>query len=81
MELQHLVVKRGRPIVFAVPLLAAFPLPEYQWRRNGVDIHGANSRTFEVTQTQEKDAGTYTCVVTNIAGSVTWEEVLVSFQS
>jgi uncharacterized delta-60 repeat protein len=37
----------------------------YQWQRNGVDIDGANSVTYEVTEAQVSDTGVYTVIVSN----------------
>ena len=37
----------------------------YQWQRNGVNINGANSSTYEVTR-----SGSYTVILTNIYGAV-----------
>ncbi len=46
------------------------PEPTYQWRKNGVDIPGATSSTLTIASAQTADSSTYTCVVTNIAGTV-----------
>ena len=43
----------------------------YQWRFNGANILGANAPTFTIPQAQNADAGAYTVVVSNAAGSVT----------
>jgi beta-galactosidase len=43
----------------------------YQWRFNGANILGANGSTFTIAQAQNGDAGAYTVVVTNAAGSAT----------
>jgi len=47
------------------------PAPTYQWRKDGADIAGATSDTYTITKVAMSDAGTYTVVVTNSAGSVT----------
>jgi hypothetical protein len=41
----------------------------YQWRKNGVNISGANSSTFTTTATS-LTPGRYDCVITNSSGSV-----------
>lgn len=46
------------------------PEPTYQWRKNGVDIPGATNSTLTIASAQTADSGTYTCVVTNAAGTV-----------
>jgi hypothetical protein len=47
------------------------PAPKYQWRKDGVDIAGATSSTFSIASVTTADAGNYTVVVSNTAGSVT----------
>lgn len=47
------------------------PTPTYQWQKNGVNISGATSATYTIASTSLADAGAYTVVVTNPAGSVT----------
>ena len=43
----------------------------YQWKKNGVDVSGATSATLTISNAQLSDAGFYTVVVSNGAGSVT----------
>ncbi len=47
------------------------PALTYQWRLNNGAIAGATSSTFTLSNAQFTDAGSYTVVVTNAAGSVT----------
>ncbi len=47
------------------------PAPTYQWRKNGTDIAGATSATYTIASLKLSDAGAYSVVVTNDAGSVT----------
>jgi hypothetical protein len=42
-----------------------------QWQKNGVAIPGATSSSYAISNAQPSDAGSYTVVVTNSAGSVT----------
>jgi hypothetical protein len=37
--------------------------PRYQWRKNGVNIPGANDTVLTIPVMQESDAGEYSCVV------------------
>ncbi len=46
------------------------PAPTFQWRKNGLNIAGATSSSLILTNIQLSDAGTYTVIVTNAAGSV-----------
>lgn len=57
---------------FSVDVVATGTMPLfYQWRRNGMDIAGANSATYTVASASVSDAGTYDVVVTNACGSAT----------
>ncbi len=47
------------------------PAPTYQWQKNNVNISGATSATYAIASTTLGDAGAYTVVVTNPAGTVT----------
>lgn len=42
----------------------------YQWRKNNVDIAGANGSSYTIANVVTASAGTYTVVVTNPVGSV-----------
>ncbi len=46
------------------------PAPTYQWRKNGVLVSGATSSSLTLSNVQASDAGSYTVVVTNLAGIV-----------
>jgi hypothetical protein len=43
----------------------------YQWKKGGTDIGGATASSYFISSAASGDAGSYTCVVTNPAGSVT----------
>jgi len=43
----------------------------YQWKKNGVDIAGATSASYTITNATTADVAAYTVTVTNIGGSVT----------
>ena len=43
----------------------------YQWQRNGVDVPGATTSTLTLNDLEAIQAGNYTAVVSNPAGSVT----------
>lgn len=49
----------------------ASPAPTYQWKKDGAVIAGATRETYGIVAALPADAGTYTVVVTNAAGSVT----------
>ncbi len=60
----------GQTAVFSV-VAAGTPAPNYQWKKDGSTLPGENSATLTVGNAQVIDAGSYTVVVANAAGSVT----------
>jgi hypothetical protein len=60
----------GSDVTFSVTASGTNPL-SYQWRRNSVNVAGGTSATLALANVQAANAGNYTCVVTNVAGSVT----------
>ena len=67
---QNQTVKQGATATFAVSAVGTSPL-SYQWRFNSVDLAGATGSSYTRAAAQPADAGTYTVVVTNMAGRVT----------
>ncbi|HEY4302665.1 MAG TPA: immunoglobulin domain-containing protein [Candidatus Didemnitutus sp.] len=52
-------------------LAGGTPAPAYQWYFNGAAISGATSATLTISSAQSANAGSYTVIATNAAGSVT----------
>jgi sugar lactone lactonase YvrE len=63
-------VAAGVGTTFSVSAIGTGTL-SYQWRKDGAPIAGATSATLTLNGTQPGDAGSYTVVVSGIAGSVT----------
>ena len=63
-------VNAGEAVTFTV-VATGTPAPTYQWKKDGTDIAGATSASFTLASAATTDAGAYTVVVTNSAGSVT----------
>lgn len=63
-------VTAGASVTFSV-VAAGTPTPTYQWRKDGTAISGATSASLSLSNVQTANAGSYTVVVTNSAGSVT----------
>jgi pectate lyase/pectin methylesterase-like acyl-CoA thioesterase len=58
----------GGPVEFTVAAGGSAPFA-FQWRKNGAEIAGATGPSFSIPSVQLGDAGTYTVVVSNGAGS------------
>lgn len=54
------------------------PTLTYQWKRNGVSVSGANSSTLNLASVTSAQAGSYSVVVSNSAGSVTSTDVTLT---
>lgn len=63
-------VNAGSSVTLGVAASGVAPFT-YQWLRNGVAVTGANSATLTITNAKPSDAGTYTVIITNSAGTVT----------
>ncbi|MBI4658430.1 MAG: immunoglobulin domain-containing protein [Verrucomicrobia bacterium] len=60
----------GGTLVFTVSAVGTPPL-SYQWRFNGSNLPGATGPSFSVGSVQPSNAGQYSVVVQNVAGSAT----------
>jgi sugar lactone lactonase YvrE len=63
-------VTAGNSVTFSV-VATGTPTPTYQWRKDGAVISGATATSYAISSPASGDAGSYTVVVTNAAGSVT----------
>ncbi len=63
-------VTAGQSAAFSVTASGTATL-KYQWRFNGTNLAGATNATLARSNVQTTNAGSYTVVVTNVAGSVT----------
>jgi hypothetical protein len=67
---QSQTVKVGANVIFTANANGFNPL-NYQWRVNGTNIVAATNGSLNLTNVQTANAGNYSVVVTNIAGSIT----------
>jgi formylglycine-generating enzyme required for sulfatase activity len=63
-------VLQGANASFSVTATGTTPFT-YQWKKDGSAVGGATSATYAISSVQGSQAGSYTCVVTNVAGSAT----------
>jgi hypothetical protein len=62
-------VNSGSNVTFSVTASGS-PTPTYQWRLNSVNINGATNASLILDSVTSANAGTYSAVVVNSAGSV-----------
>lgn len=60
----------GTTVTFTVTATGTDPL-SYQWRHTTTNLPGATASSLSLTNIQTTDAGNYSVVITNIAGSIT----------
>jgi hypothetical protein len=70
-------VAAGATVTLSVAVLAN-PAPTYQWRKNGTLVPGATGSTLTIPNAQAGDAGSYTVVISNLAGLVTSSPAVVT---
>ncbi len=73
------VVPLGYPFSLAVEASSATPM-SYQWRLNGQNLVGATEAVLAVAAADAADAGAYSVVVSNAAGSRTSAEALIELR-
>jgi O-glycosyl hydrolase len=74
---QNQSVAVGSEATFMVAASGTSPL-SYQWRFNGATIAGATNTSLRLANAQPSNAGSYSVVVTNAAGSVTSADALLT---
>jgi hypothetical protein len=74
-------VAAGSDAMFYVSTSIGTPPFDYQWRFNGASISGAKASSYTITNAQPTNAGSYTVVVTNIAGAVTSDVAVLTVLS
>lgn len=71
-------------VAFFTVGVSSYPNPTYQWKKNGVDlanggnILGAQSQTLSINNVATADGATYSVTVSNPAGSVTSNDVVLT---
>ncbi|PYJ85850.1 MAG: hypothetical protein DME22_07625 [Verrucomicrobia bacterium] len=76
-EPQSQTALAGSTVTFSVVVSGSEPL-SYQWRLNGVNIPGATSASYTISNAQPTQAGDYTVVVSNAAETITSAAALLT---
>jgi hypothetical protein len=69
-DLTNTTVMENDPVTFYVAATGTAPLT-YQWRKDGINIPGANGPNYAISAAQASDEGAYSVVVTNAGGTAT----------
>lgn len=67
----------GRAVMFTVSSDGTSPF-SYQWKKNGVNIIGATGTSITLPAVGIADAGSYTVLVSNSAGSVLSDTAIIT---
>ncbi|SHH96672.1 Por secretion system C-terminal sorting domain-containing protein [Chryseolinea serpens] len=67
----------GHAVTFSVKALGSTPFT-YQWQKNDVNIPGAKSSTYSITNAIEANSGKYRVIVSNSAGSTPSNEAMLT---
>ena len=76
----NLTVSVGGTASFSV-LASGNPAPSYQWSFNGTNISGATSSTLTIANVQLTNAGSYSALIFNMAGSTNSVSAVLTVQS
>jgi len=74
---QDQVAVAGNPVTFTCAATGT-PAPACQWRFNGTNLPGATDATLLLTNVAPSQAGLYSLAATNLAGSTTSRDALLS---
>lgn len=72
-----LTILEGESVLFSVSASGDFPRT-HQWRKDGQPITGATNSSFVIATTKATDAGAYSVLVANAAGSATSTDTVLS---
>ncbi|MFO0833778.1 MAG: immunoglobulin domain-containing protein [Phycisphaerales bacterium] len=67
----------GGSITLGLTAVGDAPM-DYQWRKDGEDILGANDQTYTIWSATAADSGSYDCVIENDCGHATSDPAFVS---
>ena len=68
----------GRPFSLSLPGTFNLATTTFDWRKNNVSLGAPNQPTFSITNVALGNSGSYTCVVSNVCGTVTSSAVVLT---
>ena len=78
MKFSYSELQVGQELKVAISVVEGTPAPSFQWFRNGVSLPGQREEKLYYPSVEPGHAGTYSCLVENMAGGVMWLEATVS---
>jgi len=72
------VAVAGQTVTISYTLTSGTPPFTQQWKKNGANIPGATAPTYVIASFAAADSGTYTVVVSNVAGSATSDNAVLT---
>lgn len=70
-------IAEGQSVTFTVSSLGTTPF-SYQWQKDGIDLTGATTAMFTISDAASDDSGNYRVVVSNTAGNATSDAASLS---
>lgn len=72
---QNKTIEKGKSVKFEMTVSGLHL--QYQWQKNGVDIHNAKEPFLNISSTNYSDSGYYRCIISDMCGVDTTEEALL----
>ncbi len=76
-EDSYLNLEAGDSYTLSVAVTRANEPVTYQWQKDGNNIAGATTATYELTDLTEADTGSYTCVITDAVTSISTSSIFL----
>jgi hypothetical protein len=67
----------GKEIVIELDECTGTPAPLFQWYKNGMKLANETRNTYYEEYATSTSAGTYSCVLMNMAGTLNWMEATI----
>ncbi len=74
------IVAPGQAVTFSANVSGTAPF-SYQWYKDGATMAGATGATYQISAMQTSNVGSYSAVISNVAGSTTSDNATISLSS